>query len=248
MTDSSTIWKDAQGAPPDPVFGLIHGFLADPNPKRVLLGVGIYKGEDGKPFILNTVKKAEKMLFETEIDKEYAFPDGFPTFRQKAIEFGWGKDHPAILDKRVASIQTVSGSGGLNMGFRLLKKYFPKQKAYVTNPTWSLHHNIIKSLGFEEHQLRYYNPKTKSFDFDGLMEDMMNMEDEQIILLQCANQNPSGCDPTREQWEQILDMIIKKKHFVFFDSAYHGFGSENLDDDMYPMRTLSMKYNRVMLV
>jgi aspartate aminotransferase len=75
---------------------LIHGFLADPSPVRVLLGVGIYKGEDGKPFILNTVRKAEKMLFDTETDKEYAFPDGIPSFRQKAIELSWGKDHSGI--------------------------------------------------------------------------------------------------------------------------------------------------------
>lgn len=99
-----TIWKDTTAAPSDPVFGLIHGFLANEHPKKVLLGVGIYKGEDGKPFILETVKKAEKILLDEQVDKEYAFPDGYPIFRQKAIELSWGADHTAIKENRVASM------------------------------------------------------------------------------------------------------------------------------------------------
>ena len=100
----ATIWEQHAAAPPDPVFGLIHGFLADKNPDKVLLGVGIYKGEDGKPYILNTVKKAERLLVESEVSKEYAFPDGIPSFRKNAVEMSWGKDHPAVTEKRVASI------------------------------------------------------------------------------------------------------------------------------------------------
>jgi len=173
-----TIWKDLEGAPPDPVFGLIHGFLANEHPKKVLLGVGIYKGEDGKPYILEAVKKAERKHLESQVDKEYAFPDGYPAFRQHAIELSWGKDHTAIKENRVASMQTVSGTGGLNLGFRLLKKFFPRSKAYVPNPTWSLHHNIIKATGHELTYFRYYDKKTKGFDMDGMIEDLTNMEDE----------------------------------------------------------------------
>jgi aspartate/tyrosine/aromatic aminotransferase len=158
-----TIWGPHKAAPPDPVFGLIHNFIADQNPKKVLLGVGIYKGEDGKPFVLNTVKKAEKIMLEKNLDKEYAFPDGYPTFRKLAIELSWGADHPCIKENRVASMQTVSGTGGLKMGFLLLRKFFPKSKAYVPNPTWSLHHNIINSCDFELTYLKYYDPNTKSY-------------------------------------------------------------------------------------
>ena len=104
MDTTSTIWTDLVAAPPDPVFGLIHNFIADTNPKKVLLGVGIYKGEDGKPYVLNTVKKAERIMMEKYNDKEYAFPDGIPSFRQHAIELSWGKEHQAIKDQRVASM------------------------------------------------------------------------------------------------------------------------------------------------
>lgn len=173
-----TIWAATEAAPYDPVFGLIHGYLADPNPNKVLLGVGIYKGEDGKPFILKTVKKAEKIVYDNEVDKEYAFPDGFPTYREKAINISWGADHVCVKEKRVASTQTVSGSGGLRLGFILLKKFFPRARAYVPNPTWSLHHNIIEESGFELSFFRYYDPVTKGLNFDGMIEDLTNMEDE----------------------------------------------------------------------
>jgi aspartate/tyrosine/aromatic aminotransferase len=181
--DMASIWTELQAAPPDPVFGLIHNFIADSSPNKVLLGVGIYKGEDGQPYVLNCVKKAERIMLEKYNDKEYAFPDGIPSFRKKAVDLSWGKDHPAVKEERVASIQTVSGTGGLKLGFLLLSKFFPRKKAYVPNPTWSLHHNIIKSCNFELTYFRWYNPKTKGLDMEGLLEDLMNIEDEQILLL-----------------------------------------------------------------
>jgi aspartate aminotransferase len=74
-------WVDLQPAPSDPVFGLIHFYLKDENPKKILLGVGAYRGDDGKPCVLKSVKEAERRLLETEVEKEYAFPDGLPKFR-----------------------------------------------------------------------------------------------------------------------------------------------------------------------
>lgn len=241
------IWTNQKAAPPDPVFGLIHLFLADTNPKRVLLGVGIYKGEDGKPFILKTVKKAEKMLYDSEVDKEYAFPDGIPSFRQKAIELSWGKDHPAIKEGRVASIQTISGTGALKLGYLLMNKFFPKEKAYCPDPTWSLHHNIIASAKLDFTSFRYYDPITKGFNCEGMLEDLSNIEDEQLLLLQTSCHNPSGCDPTKEQWMQILEVVKKKQHFVFFDSAYLGFANDDLAEDAWALRYFGENYSRVML-
>lgn len=178
MDSTPTIWANTTAAPPDPVFGLIHNFIADKNTSKVLLGVGIYKGEDGKPFVLETVKKAERRMLDANMDKEYAFPDGYPSFRKHAIELSWGKDHVCVKEERVASMQTVSGTGGLKMGFLLLRKFFPRAKAYCPNPTWSLHHNIIKSCDFELTFLRYYDPKTKGIDIAGFLEDLEKIEDE----------------------------------------------------------------------
>lgn len=147
----------------------------------------------------------------------------------------------------MASIQTVSGTGGLKLGFLLLRKFFPRSKAYVPNPTWSLHHNIIKSTDFELTFFRYFNPKTKLFDCEGMLEDLMNIEDEQILLLQVSCHNSSGCDPTKEEWRKILDVVKKKRHFVFFDSAYQGFANDDYNEDNYSVRLFAQEYSRVML-
>lgn len=109
-----SVWNKLTPAEPDPVFGLIHFFLADPNPKKVLLGVGAYRDDEGKPYVLNCVKKAEQKLLDLNLNKEYAFPDGIPTYRTKAMEMAYGSDHPAIKEDRVASMQTVSGTGALH--------------------------------------------------------------------------------------------------------------------------------------
>lgn len=152
-------WATLTHAVPDPVFGLIHFFLKDENPKKVLLGVGAYRDDNGKPVILKSVKKAEKILLDKAVEKEYAFPDGIPSYKKHALGLGYGYDHKVIKEDRVASMQTVSGTGGLRMGFAMLKFYFPNcgKKAYVPDPTWSLHYNIIERAGFELVHFRYYD-------------------------------------------------------------------------------------------
>ena len=121
-----SLWGKLTPAPSDPVFGLIHFFLKDPSPKKVLLGVGAYRDDDGKPVILDVVKKAEKRLFETEANKEYAFPDGIPSFRDKAMKLAYGEDHPVVVQDRIASMQTVSGTGALHLGFKMVRLFYPK--------------------------------------------------------------------------------------------------------------------------
>ena len=108
-------------APLDPVFGLIHGFLDDQNEKKVLLGVGAYRDDDGKPVVMECVKQAERNLLEKQIEKEYSFPDGIPSFRKKARELAWGKDHVCIKEDRICNMQTVSGTGALALGFKLMR-------------------------------------------------------------------------------------------------------------------------------
>lgn len=110
----SSCWNKLQAAAPDPVFGLINFFLSDENPKKVLLGVGAYRTDDGKPYVLSCVRKAEQILIDKNMDKEYAFPDGIPSYRARAMDMAYGEDHPAIQEGRVASMQTVSGTGALH--------------------------------------------------------------------------------------------------------------------------------------
>ena len=120
-------------------------------------------------------------------------------------------------------------------------------KVYTPNVTWSLHHNIIAECGFEERCFRYYNTVTKGIDMAGMLEDLESIEDGQVLLIQTSAQNPSGVDPTKEQWREIFDMIKKKKHYVFFDSAYQGFASNDYKDDTWSLKTLASEYVRCQL-
>ena len=185
VAEIASVWGRLDAATPDPVFGLIHFFLKDPSEKKVLLGVGAYRDDSGKPFVLESVRKAEKILLDKKLDKEYAFPDGIPSFRKKAVDLAYGPDHVANTEDRIASMQTVSGTGALRMGFAMLKSFYPKQnqRVYVPNPTWSLHHNIIERAGFDLHYFRYYKQETKGLDIEGMLEDLEQMEDEQILLI-----------------------------------------------------------------
>lgn len=244
-----SFWADMTRAAPDPVFGLIHGFLDDQNEKKVLLGVGAYRDDNGKPVVLESVKQAERNLLEKQVEKEYAFPDGIPSFRRKARELAWGKDHPCIKEDRICNMQTVSGTGALALGFKLMRMNMPSSvtKAYTTNVCWSLHNDIVPRAGFELVYLRYYDPVTKGLDIKAFLEDLESIDDESLILIQTSCQNPSGVDPTKQEWLQAFEVIKRKRHFIFFDTAYAGFASDNFEEDLWSLRTLSASYYRVML-
>lgn len=154
-----SVWNRVPAAEADSVFGLVHLFLADPSPNKTLLGVGSYRTSEGKPFVLESVRMAEEKLALMKLDKEYLFPDGIPSYREKALELGYGENNILLKQRRVASAQTVAGTGALQLGFQFLKKFMPptKKNIYVCKPTWSLHHSIIKSAGFDYEEMRYYD-------------------------------------------------------------------------------------------
>ena len=176
------------------------------------------------------------------MDKEYSFPDGNPEFRQAALNLAYGmrnnQDH-------IASMQTVSGTGALRMGLELIRRNFPQKikKIYTPNVTWSLHYNIIEDAGFQQVDLRYYDESTKDINMKGFLQDLERISDEQVILIQTSCQNPCGIDPSKKEWAKILEVVKRKRHFIFFDSAYQGFGS----DDTFSLRLFAESYPRIML-
>ena len=138
----------------------------------------------------------------------------------------------------------------MRIGFEVLRRLHPDKvtKVYIPNVTWSLHHNIIADAGFEEVEFRYYDPATKGLDIEGMLEDIdTKIPDSQILLLQTSCQNPSGVDPSKDEWQRILEVCKRKKHFVFFDTAYHGFGNDDINEDTWSLKLFSVQYHRVML-
>ena len=91
---------------------------------------------------------------------------------------------------------------------------------YVPNPTWGNHHAIFLNSGLEVRKYRYYDAEHSDLDFANMMKDFADMPEGSIVMLHACAHNPTGMDPTMEQWKQISDTIKKHKLIPFFDCAY----------------------------
>lgn len=242
-------WGSLQSAPPDPILGLNEAFKKDTNPKKVLLGMGVYRDNDNKPFILNCIRKAEQIVVDRKMDHEYAGIQGIDSFIKNVLNLAYGANSEVIKDGRVAGAQSISGTGSIRLGFEFLSQFYPTKDAeiYVPNPTWPVHNTIPDRVGMKCNKYRYFDPKTKSLDFTGLLEDLDKAKNESIVLFHVCAHNPTGVDPSQEQWKKILELVKRKNHFVCFDSAYQGFASGDLERDAYSLKLFSSEYDRIML-
>lgn len=227
-----------QLGPPIEVFALNKSYLDDNHPKKVNLGVGAYRTNEGKPWVLPVVRKTEQqMAANEELNHEYLPVLGLDTFTSAATKMLLGSDSPAWTEGRAFGIQSLSGTGALKIGADFLHKHLKLTTFYYSTPTWENHGLIFTNAGFTEpRQYRYWNPATKSIDFDGMLEDLRNAPKGSVIILHACAHNPTGCDPTPEQWKQIADVVEEKGLFPFFDSAYQGFASGDLVRDAHAVR------------
>ena len=161
---------------------------------------------------------------------------GLASFCDATVELLLGKDSVAIQEKRVATLQALSGTGSLAVAAQFIHQYMPGKTVYISNPTWPNHKNIFTLAGVSWDAYRYFDPRTVGLDFQGMLEDIRNAPDGSIVLLHGCAHNPTGIDPTKEQWGQIADIIEEKGHMPFFDVAYQGFASGSLDEDAYAPR------------
>ena len=193
-------WGHVDMAPPDAILGITEAFKRDTNPKKQLLGAGTFKTNEGKPYILPCITKAEQILIEQQSDHEYAPIDGLANFRRLASNVAFGENHEVIQSGRVANCQALSGTGSLRLGFDFLREWFPNKdaKIMVSDPTWPTHRGIAARAGFQTVDYRYYDRKNNGFDLDGMLEDLNNAPDEQIVILHSCAHNPTGQDPTHD--------------------------------------------------
>ncbi|OTA00503.1 aspartate/other aminotransferase [Trichoderma parareesei] len=225
-------------APEDPLFGLARAYKADTSPIKVDLGIGAYRDNNAKPWVLPVVKKADDILRNNpELNHEYAPIAGLESFTSKAAELMLGADSPALADRRVTSVQTISGTGAVHLGALFLAKFYKGNRTvYVSNPTWANHHQIFSNVGITVAQYPYFNKETRGLDFEGMTAAISAAPDRSIILLHPCAHNPTGVDPTLDQWKQLAVIIREKKHFPFFDCAYQGFASGDLARDASAVR------------
>lgn len=227
--------------PPDPILGLNDAFNKDTDPKKVNLGVGAYRDDNGKPWMLPSVVEAEKRLLEKGWNgakqKEYAGIVGIKEFNDASIKFAYGADSPVIKENRIAAAQVLSGTGGGRLAFEFYARFLGKgTTVYMPDPTWANHLPMAKDAGLNLGTYRYYDKKTIGLDFAGMCEDIKNAKDGSVFMLHACAHNPTGVDPTLEQWKELSALMKKKNHVVFFDSAYQGFASGDAEKDAASMR------------
>ncbi|MCJ8730609.1 hypothetical protein PDJAM_G00186440 [Pangasius djambal] len=239
----SSIFSEVPQAAPVAVFKLTADFREDPSPNKVNLGVGAYRTDECQPWVLPVVRKVEKLIAEDDsLNHEYLPILGLPEFRSSASKIALGEDSPAILEKRVGAVQCLGGTGALKIGAEFLRRFHngnnnTKTPVYVSAPTWENHNGVFDNAGFEDiRSYKYWDAEKRGLNLSGFLADLESAPEHSIFVLHACAHNPTGTDPTQDEWKKIAEVMKRRNLFAFFDSAYQGFASGNLEKDAWAVR------------
>jgi len=225
----SSLFDTVEMAPRDPILGLNEQFLADPNPAKVNLGVGVYYDENGKLPLLRCIREAEKMMIEAPQPRGYLPIDGIAAYdaATQALVFG---DAAARREGRIATIQAVGGTGGLKVGADLLQRLNPSAGVLISEPSWENHRALFEGAGFKVATYPYYDAATKGVDFEAMRGALESAVRGTIVVLHACCHNPTGCDLSADQWPQVVELLASRRLVPFLDMAYQGFGDGIAED------------------
>lgn len=218
------MWKEIEAAPADAILGLTEAFKKDENPKKVNLGVGVYKDDQGATPILNCIKKAERRMVEEQATKGYLPIPGDAAYGAGVQQLLFGAQSEVVQSKRAATIHSPGGTGGLRVGADLIKKFKPEAKIWVSTPTWANHKGIFTAAGFAIEDYPYYDRATKGVDFDAMLAALKQVPAGDVVLLHVCCHNPTGVDLSAVQWDEVVQVATEAGWLPFLDFAYQGFG------------------------
>jgi len=221
--------------PGDPILGLTEAFVADKRPGKVNLGVGIYYDETGRIPVLRAVKEVEQKLAAESLPRGYLPIDGLPAYTQATQKLVFGPESPLLAAGRVATSQTIGGSGALRVGADLLKKALPKAKIAISSPSWENHRVVFTAAGFDVVEYTYYDAATHGLNFPGMLADLNKLEPGTVVLLHACCHNPTGVDLTVDQWKQVVALVKDRNLLPFIDMAYQGF-DKGINEDAAAVR------------
>ena len=221
--------------PPDSVFGIAAEYRKDPNPDKINLTVGMYQDESGKIPVMQAVHEVECLMAQERSSHVYLPIDGMSDYNGLIGKLILGDNHPVITDGRVATMQTPGGTGALRVAGDLLKKIYAVNTIWISNPTWGNHPQIYSAAQLDVKKYDYLDANGTGLDFDAVLKSLSTASSGDAILLHTVCHNPTGVDPSSEQWNQLLTLIKEKKLLPIFDFAYQGFGA-GLDEDAKPIR------------
>ncbi|MCB1111638.1 MAG: aspartate/tyrosine/aromatic aminotransferase [Chlamydiales bacterium] len=229
-----SFFESIEMLPDDPILSITPLYAADPRPHKANLGVGSYKNADGNPLVLNCVKKAEETILKQNLNKEYLPIDGLAELRRHSLSLIFGNNNAAIKNGEIYNAQTIGASGALRVGAEFLAEKGDRT-VYLSHPSWSNHRSIFSQAGHKINYYPYYDSATHALDFDKLRQAISEIPPGSVILLHACCHNPTGLDPTDDQWRELSQLIKKYKILPFFDFAYQGF-KNGLDADAFAIR------------
>jgi len=240
------MFENVQVAPPDPILGLTELFKADPNPAKINLSVGVYQDAQGRTPVLASVKEAEKRILEQESTKGYLPMTGEPVYCAKVQELLFGENHEIISAKRAATAQCPGGTGALRVAGDYINKVHPGAKIWLSNPTWANHNTIFEAAGLECKSYSYRDPKSNGLDFEALCASIKTIPKGDVILLHGCCHNPTGIDPTPEQWSVIGDLLAAQGVLPLVDFAYQGL-ADGIEEDRAGLLELCKKVKQMLV-
>nr|WP_275946237.1 amino acid aminotransferase [Vibrio metschnikovii] len=240
------MFEKVVAAPADPILGLTEEFKSDPRTDKINLGVGIYKNEAGQTPVLATVKKAEAALLESEKTKSYLTIEGTAEYGLAVQKLLFGEQADIISDQRAKTAQAPGGTGALRVAGEFIKRQLGDVKVWISNPTWANHHGVFGAAGLETTEYTYYNAEKKDKDFPAMLADLEQASAGDVVLLHGCCHNPTGIDPTLEEWEILAKLVAEKGLLPLFDFAYQGF-AKGVEEDAAGLRIFA-QHNPEILV
>jgi len=222
----------------DPILTLMETFQKDARPNKVSLSIGIYFDEEGRLPVLESVRRAEASGLEKIGPRPYLPMEGAAAYRNAVQMLVFGAEHEAVASGRIATLQSLGGSGALKVGADFLKRYFDSSEVWVSDPTWENHVALFEGAGFKVHTYPYYDAKTGGLRFDEMVAAFKALPARSIVLLHASCHNPTGVDLTQSQWQQLIPVIAERGLIPFVDMAYQGFG-DGLAEDAFSIRALA---------
>ena len=240
------MFEKVQMAPPDPILGLTEAFKLDPNPNKINLSVGVYQDATGKTPVLESVKEAERRILEQEDSKGYLPMTGDAEYCEQVQELLFGKGHEIILSKRAAVAQSPGGTGALRIAGDYLHTLHPEAKLWLSNPTWANHGTIFEAAGVVCEKYDYRDPATNGLDFDAMCASIKKIPKGDVILLHGCCHNPTGIDPTPEQWAEIGTLLAEQGVLPLVDFAYQGL-ADGIEEDRAGLLELTKKVKQMLI-
>ncbi len=223
----------------DPILSLMETFGKDPRADKVNLSIGLYYDAQGRIPRLDAAVSAQQQLAEGEQTASLYLPmEGLAPYRQAVQTLLFGENNPAVLAGRVATIQTVGGSGALKVGADFLKYAFPDSQVWVSDPTWENHNALFGGAGFKVNTYPYFDAQTGGVKFDAMLNALQQLPARSIVLLHPCCHNPTGADLSVAQWDQVVEVVKARELIPFLDIAYQGFGN-GMDEDAYAIRAMT---------